>query len=104
MNELIDLVQRVHSIVDESKYDIEGVHISDQQLRVDISALYFLSEFDSYDFRNRDSENFPYGLSTEIDGVKFDTIMSAADVADLEKTMPEQFAFISKEIQRDETP
>ncbi|MFD1205824.1 hypothetical protein ACFQ38_12055, partial [Sporosarcina contaminans] len=61
----------------------------------------FLTEFMDFDIEEIDDEQFKFRLLKSIDGIRFSTFVSPAEIAQLETTIPEQFEYISKRLQEE---
>lgn len=102
LNEIASLVQRLLTIMSNSKRDVLGVNLGRIGDYVQLDHIAFLTEFIDFDIGVRDGMDYPYELSSKIGDVTFYAVMFASDIIDLKTTIPEQFDYITAKVQVDE--
>lgn len=106
INKTTDLINRLASIVDDSREDRGYAGIlritidNDLGNQVHIDTPDFLKSFPerNYDAKMETFEEFPYNLSTELEGVKFFSIFCHQEFASLEESHPEHYEYISQAV------
>lgn len=101
LNEIASLVQRLRTIVDQSKRDVLGVHLGSFSDYVQLDNIAFLTEFIEFNITVVADDEFPYELISSIGGIVFCAVMSAKDIVDLKTTIPDQFDYITSKVQVD---
>lgn len=106
IDETTDLINRLASIVDDSREDrgyggILCITI-DNNLgnQVHMGAPVFLNGFPerNYDVRMETFKEFPYHLSIEVEGVKFFSVFCHQEFAGLEESHPEHYEYIAQAV------
>lgn len=104
LNEIAALINKIDAILAESEGSIYSARVDGLIKRVQMKDVDFLSEFVDFEIvidTEAERFSFPYELQHKINGVTFFTLMTAADIAQLETTIPEQFDYISKRLQEE---
>lgn len=103
VNETVDLINVLASVVDDSQTEnvgdgILGITIDSLGTRVQLGTTSFLESFvpKYYDVENDNGYEYPYTLTNEVDGVKFFTIFDDSELAEIEKTYPKHYQYISE--------
>lgn len=103
VDETTDLINRLVSVVDDSKESagyggilritIDG----DLGCQVQVETPEFLSFFPktNYDAKLENFDEFPYHLSIEVEDVKFFTVFCHQDLETLKKSHPKHYEYIS---------
>lgn len=99
LNGIASLVQQIKSIMAASNNDILIVDIDTCNTHVQMKHIAFLVEFVEFEIRFAEGSQFPFELSSTINGVKFFAFMDAPRIIDLKKTIPDQFDYIQSKVQ-----
>lgn len=99
LNEITNLIQKLKSIMDDSKYTVIDVSVSSNNTYVHLDTITFLTEFIEFDIAVDDDDIYPYELKAEISGVEFMAVMSAAEILDLKESIPDQWEYIWRKVQ-----
>ena len=94
LEKVVNVQKQVAALHKEIK--LCGIHHYDVHMRF----IDFIETFNTFGIVEREGNNdYPYEVSTVCDGVPIIAIASTSEIADLEKSHPEKFEYISKQLQ-----
>ncbi|MEK5038936.1 hypothetical protein [Sporosarcina sp. FSL K6-3457] len=99
LNKVASLVKQIQSLMAESDNDILIADIDTCNTHVQMKHIAFLVEFVEFEIRFIEDAQYPYELSSTINGVKFFAFMDARRIVDLKTIIPDQFDYISAKLQ-----
>lgn len=99
LNEIASLVKQIQSLMAASDNDILIADIDTCNTHVQMKHIAFLVEFIEYEIRFIEDAQYPYELSSTINGVKFFAFMDARRIVGLKTTIPDQFDYITVKVQ-----
>lgn len=92
INELVELAQQIDAVIDDAEHGVYGLTINTLgEVEYQVSLPYFLKNFEDFDANRKDSGLYPITLTTEIEGVSFQAMVSIKEIELLDGRLPAEW-------------